>query len=51
MRITVDPEVVSKKLKIQQAEDEPSQSMIDRAKSLAILEAIREGIQALKPQL
>ncbi len=44
-------EVVSKKLKIQQEEDEPSQSMIDRAKSLAILEAIREGIQALKPQL
>lgn len=44
-------EVVSKKVKIKQEEDEPSESMMDRAKSLAILEAIKEGIRSIKPQL
>lgn len=44
-------EVVSKKVKIQQQEDETSEAMINRAKTMAIIEGLKEGIQKIKPQI
>lgn len=47
----VNSVVVSKRIKIQQNENESSDEMIFRAKSLAILEGLKEGIQKIKTSL
>jgi hypothetical protein len=44
-------EVVSKKVKIQQQDDESSESMLNRAKAMVIIEGLKEGIHRIKPQL
>lgn len=43
--------VVSKKVKIQQNENESSDETIFRAKSMAILESLKEGVRMIKPSL